>query len=501
MRARSLLLASLFGILITPSLGWSAKSEFDRVKYGEGALTFASGWIRESLPIDGSVSVITGDPETTGNKRLLGQGHVIYLTLKRPEEVSPGDLYTIYRYIHLIQHPADGRYLGNLFMVLGVAEVVEGNRNPATVRILRSYGAMRAGDQAMRFVPPPLAKEQATMEPPEGEGVIVALPPLRTLTAQNQVVYIDWGKQHGLRSGDRLEVFRDTEGLPRRVIGELKVLGVGEHTSSAVITVSNYHYRRGDRFEFKERPDLADLEEASEEASVEVGTAKTSVEVGTKDPEPVVARIEPTPPAEGTDSIETGDREKLVLEGLVDQLEFDSGEVTIKPEGIKVLDQVSEALSEVSDKQVKVEGHTDNVPVGPTLSQTYPSNWELSRARADEVVRYLVEKSGVDPTALSAVGQAETQPIASNATEDGRQKNRRVEILVYSPKQSTVAPDATSDSGGEPAEGEFPTDLQKEIESLLSLPGVESEPVAEGEEDPSAPLTDLEPFPADGPSF
>ena len=188
-------------------------------------------------------------------------------------------------------------------------------------------------------------------------------------------------------------------------------------------------------------------------------------------------------------------------EGLVDQLEFDSGEVTIKPEGIKVLDQVSEALSEVSDKQVKVEGHTDNVPVGPTLSQTYPSNWELSRARADEVVRYLVEKSGVDPTALSAVGQAETQPIASNATEDGRQKNRRVEILVYSPKQSTVAPDTTSDSGGEPAEGEFPTDLQKEIESLLSLPGVESEPVAEGEEDPSAPLTDLEPFPADGPSF
>lgn len=497
MRARSLLLASLFGILMTPSLGWSAKSEFDRVKYGEGALTFASGWIRESLPVDGSVSVITGDPDTTGNKRLLGQGHVIYLTLKRPEEASTGDLYTIYRYIHLIQHPADGRYLGNLFMVLGVAEVLEGNRNPATVKILRSYGAMRAGDQAMRFVPPPLAKEQLTMEPPEGEGVIVALPPLRTLTAQNQVVYIDWGKEHGLRSGDRLEVFRDTQGLPRRVIGELRVLGVGEHTSSAVITVSTYHYRRGDRFGFKERPELADLEEAS----VEAGTEKTSVAVGTKDPEQVVARTEPTQEAESTESIETGDRQKLVLEGLVDQLEFDSGEATIKPEGIKVLDKVSEAIGDVSNKQVKVEGHTDNVPIGPTLSQTYPSNWELSRARADEVVRYLVEKSGIDPNALSAVGQAETQPIASNGTEDGRQKNRRVEILVYSPNQSTVAPDATSDSGGEPAEEGFPTDLQKEIESLLSLPDVESEPVAEGQEDPSAPLTDLEPLPADGPRY
>ena len=299
-------------------------------------------------------------------------------------------------------------------------------------------------------------------------------------------------------------MFRDSEGLPRRVIGELKVLGVGEHTSSAVIVRSNYHYRRGDRFSFKERPDLADLQHASADTGRESGAAAgagvgagAGAGAGAEDtrqvgvsPVPDSATVDPRP-------VETGDSQKLALQGLLDQLEFDTGEVTIKPEGIKVLEKVSAALRDVSDKQVKIEGHTDNVPIGPRLSQTYPSNWELSQARAEEVVRYLVEKAGVDSSTLSAVGQAETQPIASNATEEGRQKNRRVEILVYSPDSQEAAPRKTTDSGDAQLQDDTRTELQKEIESLLSEPLVDSEPLADGQEDPSAPLTDFDSLPPD----
>jgi chemotaxis protein MotB len=287
-----------------------------------------------------------------------------------------------------------------------------------------------------------------------------------------------------------LEVFRDSEGLPRRVIGELKVLGVGEHTSSAVIVRSKYHYRRGDRFSFKERPDLADLQQAS------AGTGAATA-VGAEDSQQVEAPAVPNPATVEPESVDAGERQKLVLQGLVDQLEFDSGEVTIKPEGIKILNEVSQALGDVSEKQVKVEGHTDNVPIGPTLSQTYPSNWELSQARAEEVVRYLVEKAGVDSNTLSSVGQAETQPIASNATEEGRQKNRRVEILVYSPNSPGASPHTTSDSGDELLQDDTQSELQKEIESLLSEPDVDLEPLADGQEEPSAPLTDFDSLPPD----
>ena len=111
---------------------------------------------------------------------------------------------------------------------------------------------------------------------------------------------------------------------------------------------------------------------------------------------------------------------------MLDEILFDSGETKIKPEGIEVLKRVGKVLLNVKDQTISIEGHTDNVPIGPGLVKKYPTNWELSAARATSVARYSQDKSGIDPRLISAIGYGLYQPIASNQTEKGRARNRRI---------------------------------------------------------------------------
>jgi chemotaxis protein MotB len=122
-------------------------------------------------------------------------------------------------------------------------------------------------------------------------------------------------------------------------------------------------------------------------------------------------------------------RDKLSL-SMVEKILFDSGSADIKKEGKKVIDRVAEILKKVSDKQIRIEGHTDNKPIGVRIMKKFATNWELSAARAINVVRHLQEKGGIDAKFLSAAGYADTKPIASNDTDEGRAKNRRIEIVL-----------------------------------------------------------------------
>ena len=115
---------------------------------------------------------------------------------------------------------------------------------------------------------------------------------------------------------------------------------------------------------------------------------------------------------------------------MVDKILFNSGEANVKPEGEKVLLQVGAALKNVQDKAIRVEGHTDNVPIAGSLKDRFASNWELSTARATAVVRYLQDKSGIAPDHLIAAGYGEFRPVAPNATPEGRAQNRRIEIAL-----------------------------------------------------------------------
>jgi chemotaxis protein MotB len=114
---------------------------------------------------------------------------------------------------------------------------------------------------------------------------------------------------------------------------------------------------------------------------------------------------------------------------VAEQLLFDSGRADLKVTGKAVLRKVGEALQGLDDKVIRVVGHTDNVPITKPLQKTYPSNWELSVARATTVVRYLQEV-GIPPERMVASGRGEYQPIAENDNPDGRRKNRRTEITL-----------------------------------------------------------------------
>lgn len=156
--------------------------------------------------------------------------------------------------------------------------------------------------------------------------------------------------------------------------------------------------RQGDAGSQKDAELEAELREALEELGVELGDMKLD-----------------------------GDEDSIVLR-LEGDLLFDSGEATLKPEALPALDAIAKYLRGTR-YQLDVVGHTDNVPIA---TAAYPSNWELSAARAARAVRHIAERQ-VEPKRLRAIGHAEIEPIADNSTAEGRAKNRRVEFIFTQP--------------------------------------------------------------------
>lgn len=140
-------------------------------------------------------------------------------------------------------------------------------------------------------------------------------------------------------------------------------------------------------------------------------------------------------------SREIGDKQVLLemaQRGLVitmtNDILFDSGKSKLKNSAKSVLKKVASVLNEaVPDRNIGVEGHTDNVPI---KHSGWKSNWELSAARATSVVHYLIDDCNVKPQRLSAIGYGEFRPIDTNDTKEGRARNRRVEIIIL-PREMT----------------------------------------------------------------
>ena len=130
--------------------------------------------------------------------------------------------------------------------------------------------------------------------------------------------------------------------------------------------------------------------------------------------------------------------ERGLVTRMVDRVLFDSGKAELHRSAYPVLDKVAQVLKEVSDQPVGVEGHTDNQPI---KHSGWESNKALSLARANAVVEYLVQKQGIDPSRVTAIGYGDAHPIASNDTASGRQQNRRVELIIL-PRESGSAYEA-----------------------------------------------------------
>lgn len=129
-----------------------------------------------------------------------------------------------------------------------------------------------------------------------------------------------------------------------------------------------------------------------------------------------------------------GGKLRLILDrrGLIIRLAevgfYHSGSSTVKPEAISIIDQLATFVAPLNHA-VRIEGHTDNVPI---RTSRYPSNWELSTARATNIVIYLQEHHGLDPQRLSASGYGEFRPLVPNTTTENRALNRRVDIILLS---------------------------------------------------------------------
>lgn len=140
------------------------------------------------------------------------------------------------------------------------------------------------------------------------------------------------------------------------------------------------------------------------------------------------------------EEIERGEVKISELKGkltvnVVDKILFDSGKADLKSGGIKVLKQIGDILKTAVDKNIQVEGHTDNVPIRGTLAEKYPSNWELSTARATTVLHFLQSKVGITGERLAAIGYGEYRPLASNSSKEGRAQNRRIQIVLTPAKE------------------------------------------------------------------
>jgi chemotaxis protein MotB len=146
-------------------------------------------------------------------------------------------------------------------------------------------------------------------------------------------------------------------------------------------------------------------------------------------------------------------RGQIVLQ-LKNDVLFDKGETEVKPEGKKALAEVAQALRGVGGKRFQVAGHTDNAPITTDKKKLYPTNWELSTARAIAVVKLLIA-SGVDSASLSAAGFGPFDPVAPNTSPDGQAKNRRIEIVLQPHVAELMAadnskPDATKPDTAKP---------------------------------------------------
>ena len=447
-----LILALTLGINGSLQGALAQTEDASSVKAGEAALAFAAGAIQKSSPRDGIVNLITGDNQTTGNRMILGKLDAFYLKLDNPSDVVVGDLFTVYRRVRKVFHPVTKQYLGFTTIRLAVAKVTEVDHRLATVEAIRSYGTIAPGDLVMRFsVPAPGGEIDHTADVADISGMIVELQADKTMTlvSQGDVVYVDRGREDGLKVGDLMDIHRRSAGLPSRKIGQLKVLSTEDRTATAKIVKANTRIIKGDRYKLVgfSAPVVQPVELVPAPQPSQAVPAKHEQTVAVPVPTDLVASTLKVKDISGQSRINLGE--------LTNFLRYDSGEAAIKSESYKVLDQLIEYLHSSGDERlIRVEGHADNVEIGPLLKSRYPSNWELSKARASGVVRYLVEKGGLDSARLSSVGYGDSRPAATNTIEEGRTKNRRVEILLYAPTQGAseaTKPEIPNQAGNDPS--------------------------------------------------
>ena len=188
---------------------------------------------------------------------------------------------------------------------------------------------------------------------------------------------------------------------------------------------SNYRDLEGKNFQLANKVDTVSQELQKEKSIIEEKDKKITeledtrkkIEVGLK--EQIASQV-----------IKLEEMEGKLKVTFVDKILFNSGSVQINPRGQELLLEFAGSFRENGAQNIVIEGHTDDVSVGAALKRRFPSNWELSTARAAAVARFFQEKAGLEPERLAAAGYSFYRPVAMNDSEEGRSQNRRIEILL-----------------------------------------------------------------------
>jgi len=135
--------------------------------------------------------------------------------------------------------------------------------------------------------------------------------------------------------------------------------------------------------------------------------------------------------AQEVEVIEAGNQLKVIF---VDKILFDSGSAEINSKGKELLRVLAKSLKDNQNQDIVIDGHTDNIALTAYLMKRFPSNWELSTARASAVAHFFQEEGGIEPRRLSARGYSFYRPVAPNDSEEGRRQNRRIEIVLGPPE-------------------------------------------------------------------
>jgi chemotaxis protein MotB len=230
--------------------------------------------------------------------------------------------------------------------------------------------------------------------------------------------------------------------------------------------------------------ELAQIRSLAEERQTQLERLKGTIEENTQQIQQLqrekaeVAHAQQTLEHKMRTALESKDVTISELQGkltvnILDRILFDSGEAVLKLEGEQILDKIARILDQYPKRQIHVIGHTDNIPIRASARSRFASNWELSTARAIAAVRFLQDKSAVDPQRLGAVGYGEFHPVADNSTAEGRAKNRRIALVVMPEEFARVdvpsrSPQKSDSSIGKP--GEAPT---KDASAVPVTPNVQ----------------------------
>ncbi len=222
-----------------------------------------------------------------------------------------------------------------------------------------------------------------------------------------------------------------------RVLNEMKVERIVDTSPSSAVAAPDarvaaleQRLRDLELLEARNR-ELEALLATEREKLASLSAPGSAERVATKTYDDLVARLQPEIDKGNIHVTRQGDRVTITL---ADRLLFNSGSDRLKTAGVQVLEHVGHVLHERPDMRIQVDGHTDNVPIGEKLQAKFPTNVALSQARANHVADAL-RAAGVSAMNLDAAGYGEQRPVANNMVENGRRKNRRVELIAF-PRQN-----------------------------------------------------------------